>query len=391
MSEATINYGHAHLTSIDIKQCRRELTDIVIAPFDETKAKGVGYNFSLSELIYSVTRKRLVPIGRDTNETYFYLRPHETILALSHEYLKADSSIAGSFHSRVRRSAQGVGNISTTLDPGWKGMLLFSLNNPTNRKIKVVLSTRTDGTNKPLGAVTLITWRTANDALKPDDDVSFALRLDNPPMRIDIWSELAAKPLRLFRNREYQRFTQLIEALASFNASPSSAVSWAAELKPLLTALRIAIEATGSEADIRATLLRIQDFTELPPSVQSCLKPLVEKAAQENLLTACKTAEYRSAIDLADREIQYQLLCDQIAQIHQLISARVPTYWRKSFWANVWHHFRKNLGVFAATLVSLFLVLYGHFTASPTYWPELVLALVPLVVSIVYHLIIERK
>lgn len=96
-----------HLTAIDIDNYREQLTDIVIAPYDKNKAKGAGYNFSLSEMIYSITKRKLIPVVREKNETYFYLHPHETVLALSYEYLKVSKEVSGTFHSRVRLTAAG--------------------------------------------------------------------------------------------------------------------------------------------------------------------------------------------------------------------------------------------------------------------------------------------
>ena len=54
-------YSRYNLSSHDIKDCRRELKDILIAPFDESKCKGVGYNLSPSELCYSVNRRCPTP------------------------------------------------------------------------------------------------------------------------------------------------------------------------------------------------------------------------------------------------------------------------------------------------------------------------------------------
>lgn len=65
------DYGQVHLTSKEIIRCRKELRGLIIAPFDKSKAKGVGYNLSLSEMIYSISRKRLVPICREVQETFF--------------------------------------------------------------------------------------------------------------------------------------------------------------------------------------------------------------------------------------------------------------------------------------------------------------------------------
>lgn len=389
-TEGQQDYGHAHLTAKDFLEYREQLSGIVIAPFDPMKAKGVGYNFSLSEMIYSITRNRLVPVCHDTHETYFFLHPAETVLALSYEYLKVDKYIAGSFHSRVRMTAQGVGSISTTLDPGWKGMLLFSLNNPTRKKIKIVLSTRSDGVTKMQSVLTLVAWRTVKPIRNRETDGAdeyLTLHLDNPPMRIDIWSELVAKPLRLFRNREYQKFSKLIDTLSPFDSHPSQRISWVFPIQDLLSDLDVAIDGKKSASDIRSVLIRIRSFNEVPSPLNMCLNTLTMALEEKDILQFCTEDDYQKAINLAKREIQYQLLCDQIDQIHELISKSVPISWRKNFWANVWHQFLKNSGIVLATLYFTFLMLYGQSISSSDYWQKLLLAFVPLVVSIIYHLI----
>lgn len=390
-----VDYGHAHLTASDICAYREKLEDIIIAPFDHAKAKGVGYNFSLSEMVYSITRQRLVPICREAQETFFYMRPHETILALSYEYLKVSDRIAGSFHSRVRITAQGVGSISTTLDPGWKGMLLFSLNNPTKKKIKIVLSTRVDGAVKPNAIITLVTWRTTSPDSKFSgqtvSDEPLTLHLDNPPMRIDIWSELASKPFRVFRNRDYQRFCHLVESLSPFESTPSSAVNWSSPLKVLLEWVKTAILAQRDEVALRSSLIGIQEFREVPPAMEKRLKTLTVCLKQDNILEVCSTAEYLDALDLAMREIEYQLLCDQVAQIHEQISRQVPRAWYKNIFANLWHLIWENIAVLVATIILLGAALYGKNSGDSEYWTNLVLAFIPLAITIIQELINKKN
>lgn len=384
------NHANVHLTAKEISACREQLTDLIIAPFDEAKAKGIGYNLALSEMIYSITRNRLVPICREAQETFFYLRPHETILALSHEYIKVTDKIAGSFHSRVRMTAQGVGSTSTTLDPGWKGMLLFSLNNPTRKKIKILISTRVDGASKTNAVVTLVACRTAGDnaAQAPADQLP--LHLDNPPMRIDIWSELTAKPLRLFHNRDYQHFCRLVESLSPFASQPSQEIWWLDDVSSLLTQLRVAIDAQQSEAEIRAALIRMEDIHDLPHDVQKRLHKLTAALHQDvDILNFCRQPAYQSAIQLADREVQYQLLCDQVAQIHARISAQVPISWHKNKFANFFHRILKNAALIAATLVSVVLVL--RYVNEPDFWFAFAASLLPLIISGTFQIYIARK
>ena len=133
------------LTSFDIELCRENLDDLVIAPFDKTQAKGIGYNIAASDLFYSLKKSMPLKICHDDSGSYAIIKPNDTVLVLSYEYLKTNNCVAGTFHSKVRGAASGLGNVSTTLDPNWKGMLLISINNPTSRKIKVPITIKKDG------------------------------------------------------------------------------------------------------------------------------------------------------------------------------------------------------------------------------------------------------
>lgn len=394
MSEAFQNFEHVHLTAKDFQHCRENLSGIVIAPYDPINAKGVGYNFSLSEMVYSITRNRLVSIHRDIHETFFYLRPQETVLALSYEYLKVDQQTAGSFHSRVRMTAKGVGSISTTLDPGWKGMLLFSLNNPTSKRIKIIISTQVDGVVKRQPVLTLVAWRTTeaiSESKAGTHIENLSLHLDNPPMRIDIWSELTAKPLRLFRNREYQKFINLVNKLSPFSPNSSHIAGWCEQLNRLLTELQIAVSVSRNEEEIRSVLTRIKNFGEIPVSLKKHLDNLTAKLKELQIRESCASEEYIAVIDLTRREIQYLLLCEQISQIHEMIANQVPVVWHKTFLATLWHVFLNNIGVFLSTLYFVFLISFGFFLSEIDFWKQMVIAFIPLIISFACHAIMERK
>ena len=85
-----------HYTARELLVCRRELRDILIAPFSESRCKGIGYNISPSELCYSVKKKYLLQVHRTDQETYVLIPPHDTVLTLSYEYLQVSSGIDGS-------------------------------------------------------------------------------------------------------------------------------------------------------------------------------------------------------------------------------------------------------------------------------------------------------
>ena len=149
------------LLAEDYRKARKEVSDIVIAPLTRTRQKAWAISLAASMLVYSVNKKRLVKVKENDREVYIEIAPHDTVLTLSHEYLVVDGDIAGTFHSKVRCSAMGLGNVSTTLDPNWRGKLLFSLNNPTKRKIKLVIEEKNDGDRKAVGLITMVLYRIA--------------------------------------------------------------------------------------------------------------------------------------------------------------------------------------------------------------------------------------
>lgn len=107
-----------------------------------------GFNFSFTPFIVSLEDKNVIPIYENffekktegyISEVYFKLKSGDTALALTRESIWVNGSIAGTFHSKVRFVAEGFSHVSTTLDPGWQGQLLITVNNPNKEEKKVVI------------------------------------------------------------------------------------------------------------------------------------------------------------------------------------------------------------------------------------------------------------
>ncbi len=71
------------------------------------------------------------------NSYYIYVKPKDTVLIVSNEFITIPNYIAGYVTSRVSNVANGFGHISTSVDPTWSGALLIALSNPSNRAIKI--------------------------------------------------------------------------------------------------------------------------------------------------------------------------------------------------------------------------------------------------------------
>lgn len=263
-----------HYTAREFLACRRELRDILIAPFDESKCKGIGYNISPSELCYSVKKKHLLQIHRTEQEIYVLIPPHDTILTLSHEYLQISAEVAGCFLSRLHPVTQGLGNISTTLDPCWKGMLLLAINNPSSQKVKLTLSKKKDDKMDPVAISTMVLWKTAPLTDSKNEVLTF--RLDNPAMRTDIWSELIAEPCRSFWPQRYRQFQSLIHTLSNYQPDENNP-DWLIQMQYALDQLQIAVESVPRQFNtVREILLRINhlECEQMSPELLNKLREL---------------------------------------------------------------------------------------------------------------------
>lgn len=157
------------LSDVDIKQYINK-NEIVIYPYNEENLTGLGYNLSFTKFIYSLNKKTLCEIECEGNELFCYAEPNDTLLIISHEAVWITKSLSGTFYSKVGIVSKGFGHISTTLDPEWEGPLLFSLNNPTNQRIKLSIGNKIENGIKYETFVTLIFHKMISKANKTHDN-----------------------------------------------------------------------------------------------------------------------------------------------------------------------------------------------------------------------------
>lgn len=130
--------------------------EIQIFPFRKEYLTGIGYNLTPSDFVFSTGKKILLEVEVTQDEKYVMIPPNDTVLVLSKEYVSVSKRIMGTFHSRVRKVSEGFGHISTTLDAGWHGSLLFAINNPSNKKKKFLLQSDSGNGMKDVSFATLI-------------------------------------------------------------------------------------------------------------------------------------------------------------------------------------------------------------------------------------------
>lgn len=169
----------------------RERGELEVAPFTDGQLTPVGYNLSFTWFIYSVNFQSLTRVFHDQASGNYYcdVRPNDTVLILTREAVWVSENIAGTFHSKVGIVSKGFGHISTTLDPKWEGPLLISLNNPTNRPLRLTIATSDKEGIHYQTFATLIFFRMAAKAVRLQDNLE--IRKD---LLLEIHGKLPRKP-----------------------------------------------------------------------------------------------------------------------------------------------------------------------------------------------------
>ncbi len=129
-----------------------------ILPFDDKNLKGASYDITPTMIALSTRYGMLEPVYCDNKypfDYYFYIRPKDTVLIVSKEYISVPEYMAGYVISRVSNVVKGIGHVCTSIDPNWKGAILIALNNPTNKLIKIYAGSSSEVKNiKRLATVT---------------------------------------------------------------------------------------------------------------------------------------------------------------------------------------------------------------------------------------------
>lgn len=146
--------------------------NIFIHPFNHKNLTEVGYNLSPSDFVFSTRKGMLLEVIRAGSEKYVWIPANDTVLILSREFVSLSNRIAGSFHSRVRVVSQGFGHLSTTLDPGWFGPLLFALNNPSSKKKFYICKDSSKGVQENT-LVTMVLFYLSSEATTQHDNLPF--------------------------------------------------------------------------------------------------------------------------------------------------------------------------------------------------------------------------
>lgn len=157
------------MNDIQIKKARDE-GELVICPYAARNLTPVGYNLSFSRFIISLRRKAFIKIIHKNKEWFFMLKPFDTALVLTRETIWVSKFIGGTFHSKVSMVIEGLGHVSTTLDPGWYGQLLVPISNPTKKSTKIVIAKDEESGIVFQTFITMVLFRSQEAALNLNND-----------------------------------------------------------------------------------------------------------------------------------------------------------------------------------------------------------------------------
>lgn len=307
----------------DIKNFRKNLDTVIIAPYNEKQVKGVGYNLTASNMIYSLSKHKLLTIYDYKDGRYFKLKSKDTALVLSYEYFSLDSNVAGNFYSRVRRVSEGLGHISTTLDPNWKGMFLIAINNTTKHTLKVQISSVFEGKEEKNGIATVV-LKGINNECSDKDNVLDNLNLDNPAMRIDILKELTHEPSHVLHNSGYKAFKKLVEKLDDFKPIETEITRDVNKIKEKLIGIRNAIMYENNFPKAKSLISSLDWFNfDKNDELKIKINDLKVYLDYENHQLYMERNEVNKKISLLKKECDYILLCEKVSQIHDLINSHV--------------------------------------------------------------------
>lgn len=148
------------LSRYDFEKELQRKDGLRIYPYSSVCQQSASYDLTPTIIALSSKTGLLEKVYRKSRpvEDYFYIivRPKDTVLIVSNEYLLVPPDIAGYVSSRVSKVVEGFGHISTTIDPNWTGAALIAVSNPSNKplKIRVGSSVRDTTPPNPLATVT---------------------------------------------------------------------------------------------------------------------------------------------------------------------------------------------------------------------------------------------
>ena len=259
---------YAGLMSDRSIEAAMENGDLFIAPFDSNQLQSSGYNLTPTRCFYSTKKRCLLNIVEDQDETYVMIDRNDTVLVRTRESVAVSMRLAGAFYSKVKIVSSGFGHVSTTLDPGWEGQLLISLNNPTNRKIKFSIEKMVYGKRIYNSFVTLEFMGLNRETTK---------KSDNPPGRLDVLENSLNKNVSCLKRKGIEDLRILIATLHQYESESLEDIT-----------VKCLTEAEKNEYN---TIYQIQDNLEFKQELEHFMESTKKKHLRKIRMEFSKNAE----------------------------------------------------------------------------------------------------
>ena len=161
----------------------------LIFPFNKKNLKAASYDLTPTIIAMSSKIGMLETVYQENGykEDRYYIRVHpkDTVLIISNEYIVMPPNIAGYISSRVSKVVEGLGHISTTIDPNWTGALLIAVSNPSNQMLKIYVGDSPNILNQPNQLATVTFHYLKSSCVTNDVDKN------HKGMRVDLLDRLS--------------------------------------------------------------------------------------------------------------------------------------------------------------------------------------------------------
>ncbi|MEA5535476.1 dCTP deaminase domain-containing protein [Crocosphaera sp. XPORK-15E] len=130
------------LSNIDI-QTEIVKENILIHPFCQKNLKASSYDLTVSRVAYKISDKSESPSkisyqsAYDQDKGKVIIPAKSVVIVWTNESIYVSKSISGTYHSRVRLVAKGLGHIGTTLDPGYLGSSAITVHNHSDYDLEL--------------------------------------------------------------------------------------------------------------------------------------------------------------------------------------------------------------------------------------------------------------
>lgn len=192
------------LSDNDILRELIEGENLMIYPFKKENIKGSSINLTASKYAWRIKDGKSAVVGNK-----IIISPQETVCIYTEESFWVSRRITGTYHSKVSQVSEGLGHISTTLDPQWLGISLIAVPNHTNTTLELAVG----ATFVSLMLAYLKTPATKGKNENPSSRQDLASRFEQSPedkeyLRKDVFRSFEGLKSAMVESESYKELTK---------------------------------------------------------------------------------------------------------------------------------------------------------------------------------------